>query len=79
MNLDEYRLFNFLGTERVSLDFGLIRTFLNDLQALGYTLPQHLPHQKYSSVNSTDAADRWRHLEFKGFDLPPLSATYQDS
>ena len=45
-------------TERVSVEFGLIRTLSDLFQVLGYELPQHLPHLLFSSVNSTEGANR---------------------
>ena len=44
----------------MSVEFGLIRTLSDLFQALGYELPQHLPHLLFSSVNSTEGANRLR-------------------
>jgi hypothetical protein len=52
-----------MNTERVSVDFGLIWTLSNTFEVLGCDLPQHLPHHQFSSVNSTEGADRLPHSE----------------
>jgi hypothetical protein len=46
--------------ERVSVEFGLTWTNSDTFQVLGRDLPQHLPQRQFSSVNSTEAADRLR-------------------
>jgi len=63
-------------TERVSVEFGLIRTLSDAFQVLGYELPQHLPHYLFSSVNSTEGANPLHqnesgHLTYLNINHPP--------
>ena len=63
---------------RVSVELGLNRTSSDAFQVLGYKLPQLLPQQEFSSVNSTDAPEQLQCMEFQAFNLPPLSTTHEN-
>jgi hypothetical protein len=67
------------ATERVSVEFGLRRTLSDLFQVLGYELPQHLPHLMFSSVNSTEGANRLRQNDSGKSIYPNITTHPQDA
>ena len=66
-------------TERVSVGFGLIWILSDLFQVLGYELPQHLPHLLFSSVNSTEGANRLRQNDSWKSIYPNITSHPQDA
>ena len=56
----------------MSVEFGQTWTLSDAFEVLGCDLPQHLPHHQFSSVNSTEGANRLPQCAFRKLCYPNI-------